>query len=346
MKWNYLALMCTLIINFQLSAFTSDAEAIAIAPPDLAITIARTGQTILLVTGADQSGITGIDAGEYIQDESWDTIDFFKYYGYEQIVSMIDENRSVRVSYESLLIPFETVTGNIGAGLNYSDHTEELKMKRPPFFFPKIVEPTSFNAPLDLETTRSLDYEAEIGIVLLEDYTGDSMPTHLGFILCNDFSDRRSLMKNMVITRPFGTTGFADGKSKPGYLPVGPWLVIPRSYVSFHELIDIRLTVNDQARQNDNGSSMVWGPMELLEQVPGYADLNYYYQGKRVDLLAGNKSIMKGTVIMTGTPAGVMFRVGNTFNSRLYLQSGDIVITSATYLGSLSTRIVSGKQAE
>ncbi len=64
-------------------------------------------------------------------------------------------------------------------------------------------------------------------------------------MLCNDFTDRWSLVKGIDFDEPRGTTGFPDGKGGEGMLPIGPLLVIPRDANAFYRGLTIELWSTD-----------------------------------------------------------------------------------------------------
>jgi fumarylacetoacetate (FAA) hydrolase family protein len=49
--------------------------------------------------------------------------------------------------------------------------------------------------------------------------------------------------------------------------------------------------------------------------------------------------IPKGTLVLTGTAAGVLFKPANIWNQGFYLQPGDVVRTEAAYLGHLENTV-------
>ena len=46
-----------------------------------------------------------------------------------------------------------------------------------------------------------------------------------------------------------------------------------------------------------------------------------------------------GTLVLTGTPEGVLFRLGTLWNPAAYLQEGDVVTSFGTYLGYMRNEI-------
>jgi 2-keto-4-pentenoate hydratase/2-oxohepta-3-ene-1,7-dioic acid hydratase in catechol pathway len=141
----------------------------------------------------------------------------------------------------------------------------------------------------------------------------------------------------------------AEGKSLPGFLPVGDRVWIPSRAVADSWLcVELRTEVNGEVRQSASSSDIVVGPREILAGV-----------AERLGL-AGFQA---GDWIITGTPPGVAsqvpgwiqrvlvlidpgaemkldFMIGGSASDPAYLRPGDAVTVSAGLLGSKTSRIV------
>jgi len=198
-----------------------------IAPPDEALTFARslTGQTIGVlshhgdhVTGVDLSALT-LSAGE-------DAVDLVNRLGYEAVsAAILGGQPNVTLAVSELDVPIKLTDAHIAVGTNYAEHAEESAVTGSPFLFPKLVTPIASHA--DIPTGAGLvDFEAELCLVPMKPL-GLTDPAGGGLILGNDVTDRAVLMRGVDLTDPQSGRGFTDGKSAPGYLPVGDLFVVP-----------------------------------------------------------------------------------------------------------------------
>jgi 2-keto-4-pentenoate hydratase/2-oxohepta-3-ene-1,7-dioic acid hydratase in catechol pathway len=163
----------------------------------------------------------------------------------------------------------------------------------------------------------------------------DSM--EFGLVLCNDFTDRLTLVRQLELGEAMGITGFASAKGKPTFLPTGYLFLIPRS-PEFYQSIQLELYVDNQQRQLFSAGTMILRINEIVSQSFAMAGTPFYRDDETIDILPERK-IPRGTLILTGTAAGVLFKPLNIWNQGFYLQSGDQVVTRATYLGELHNTI-------
>jgi 2-keto-4-pentenoate hydratase/2-oxohepta-3-ene-1,7-dioic acid hydratase in catechol pathway len=217
----------------------------------------------------------------------------------------------------------------VAAGLNYAGHAEEAG-GGDVFVFPKPAEPTPpygiVSAP---PAVVLLDYEVELGIVLLADVGLDAVPTweelleRSAFFVANDVTDREPIIRHAAITGP--GTGFVEAKGQPGFLPAGPWLVPGRELFAAVAAcggrgLPIRLEVNAgdgfEVRQDANTEQLLLDPVALLarlaEQVRAsgvrsempvvrHGETRHYPLA--IDPAAPR--LPAGSLLLTGTPAGV-----------------------------------------
>ncbi len=324
----------------------SQLSTLPIAPAKEALTFARTQlngkTTVILVTQYTNDKLTGINLNQVISSPLTDPIAIFNQLGYEALQRIIlNRNKTLTLAINQLIIPIDTQLDNIGVGGNYLEHIEESGLKgEPVFVFPKKVQPTLFNSAINGQIHGRLDYEAELGLVPLSDITKqDAPPKYLGFILCNDFTDRLTLVKDINQSLPMGTTGFALAKSQPGFLPLGNLFVIPKDYEKFLEKVNFKLYVNNRLRQSEIAANMREKPKDIFELVFINNRLSFYSDDQPNPLLTNNR-IPKGTIILSGTPAGVIFRIANVLNPMVYLKKGDQVSIQADYLGAVINEIL------
>ena len=197
-----------------------------------------------------------------------------------------------------------------------------------------------------------LDYEIELGIVVLEDITTNNMrdpdfAPRLGYFLAND------LQSTTVGILGFGTereARFLDQKgSFPGFLPVSQRMWVPNLQLPNSLLcIELQTYVNGELRQNQNAKNRIYTNRQIL----GFVAETY---GKNV--------IKAGTAIITGSPAGVALnaprwkkRLGKLLmmdrfdkvsavasasdSEGPFLQPGDVIIVHARPFGNIETTII------
>src|SRR5882762_614222 len=204
----------------------------------------------------------------------------------------------------------------LAIGLNYADHVEETKMKRPefPMFFNK--QSSSVTGPFDPihlpRVSSALDYEGELGFVIgrrCRHVPRDRAHEVIaGYLVVNDVSVRDWQFKAQTMTL---------GKSFDTHGPVGPWIVTPDEVGDPHTL-DLKTFVNGEVRQHSNTKHLVF---------------DCYAQ---VETLSTVCTLMPGTIVSTGTPAGVAFAM----KPPRFLKTGDIVRIEIERVGAIENRVI------
>lgn len=167
-------------------------------------------------------------------------------------------------------------------GLNYRDHAEELDMDIPeePIIF--LKPSTSVIGHLDYinypNSSKHLDYEAEIGIVISKEaknVKAENAGEFIGgYTAFNDVTARDLQQKDGQWTR---------AKSFDTFAPIGPCIKTELDPVNQ----DISLKLNGKTKQNSNTKNMIFDVYELVEFISEIMTLK------------------PGDVIATGTPPGV-----------------------------------------
>jgi 2-keto-4-pentenoate hydratase/2-oxohepta-3-ene-1,7-dioic acid hydratase in catechol pathway len=205
-------------------------------------------------------------------------------------------------------------------GLNYRAHAAEAKMEVPavPVFFLKawsslvghngvVVIPACAREP------REVDYEGELAVVIGAECRNASEHNALDFVLgytiANDISARRWQGKK-------GGGQWSRAKSFDTFCPLGPYIV-PRRLVPDPQKLRIRTLLNGEVMQDASTDDMVFSVAEI------------------VAALSQGTTLHPGTVILTGTPAGV----GYTRAPPVYLKKGDVVEVEIDLLGKLTSHV-------
>jgi 2,4-diketo-3-deoxy-L-fuconate hydrolase len=345
--------------------------------PEEAITLARfdkSGQVhTLAVLKDDGENITGIDISAELKRYDRNSFDVIKDLKFDAIVKLTHSStKHVSVRYEELL-PSVAGETHLAIGINYAEHGKETGQVRP-FMFPKYVDTDPAIHKLKYTNGWLLDHEVELGVVFPKAVCSlaDLNSMMIGFLVVNDFTDRATLMRKMDSRNVTGGKGFPDAKSKKGFLPTGPYMVIPKDWRAFVNELDLTLSVNGQQRQHGSAKDMVWNIDKIIEQsLSAKGKKTSYYQDKMVNLFEGN-CIPANSIIITGTPSGVVFNApgkgfifgtvlkyiftGGFFRSKMhpyilqqylkkelknprYLKPGDKVETSIRFLGTIKTNI-------
>ena len=300
-------------------------------PTSDALTFARTHDSrLLLVTKADQDGVEAVDLSAALDTAAVDPLEVMRTHGYQAVASAA-AGAAQRIPMAELGMPFDPAYPHIAAGTNFRAHAEEVGLEDGPFLFPKLTRATAWNAPVPARVR--LDYEAELCAVTLAAYSPDS-PSMLGFILCNDFTDRWALLAEIDLDTAMGQTGFPDAKGGAGMLPIGPFLVVPADHAGFHEHLEIGLAVDGELRQRDSAGLMIWSPDEIARNALERCETDFVSVAGE-HRLTPCEAIPEATLLLTGTPAGVAFHFLSIWRPASYLSSGNEVLTYGEHLGVL-----------
>jgi 2-keto-4-pentenoate hydratase/2-oxohepta-3-ene-1,7-dioic acid hydratase in catechol pathway len=207
----------------------------------------------------------------------------------------------------------------LAIGLNYKKHAEEGGKGVPerPMLF--IKSTTSLQNPGDpIELPRKLrsdevDYECELAVVIgnaCKNATrANALDYVLGYTAANDVSARDWQVR-------LNGGQFCQGKSFDTFCPLGPVLVT-RDEIPNPNSLAIKTILNGQAMQDWNTNDMVFDVPALIE------------------FLSGSKTLLPGTVILTGTPHGVGF----VRKPPVFLKPGDTVTIEIEKIGSLTNPV-------
>ena len=205
-------------------------------------------------------------------------------------------------------------------GLNYRKHAAEGKQEPPkyPVLFIKntaaLQNPGDpIEIPVKLASTR-VDYECELAVVIGRRCKNVSRANALDYVLgytCgNDVSARDW-------QRDGGGAQWCQGKSFDTFCPLGPVLVT-RDEIPNPNSLRIRTILNGETMQDWNTDDMIFDVPTLIE------------------FLSASKTLLPGTVIMTGTPHGVGF----ARRPQVWLKAGDTVTIDIEKIGALTNPVV------
>lgn len=208
-------------------------------------------------------------------------------------------------------------------GINYDAHAQEAGRfsdeafggERPyTIYFSKRVSTATGSGdfiPAYDGLVDSLDYEAELGVILgkdAKDVSKEEAEAYIfGYTVINDVSARNLQTRHKQWYR---------GKSLDGFTPMGPCIVTADEITDVQNL-DIHCYVNGQLRQSSNTKYMI-------QTVAG-----------AIAELSQGMTLQAGTIIATGTPAGV----GMGMQPPTFLRSGDTVVCEIESIGRLENTV-------
>jgi 2-keto-4-pentenoate hydratase/2-oxohepta-3-ene-1,7-dioic acid hydratase in catechol pathway len=209
----------------------------------------------------------------------------------------------------------------LAIGRNYAEHAAEMGSAAPerPLVFMKnpaavigdgeaIVIP-----PVCREPGPQVDFEGELAVVIDRDCRdvapGDALAFVRGYACANDVSARW--------WQKDGSGGqFCRGKSFDTFCPLGP--LVPAADIPDPQSLAIRTRVNGVVMQESNTALMLFPVATLVAE------------------LSRGMTLLAGTVILTGTPAGV----GAARKPPVFLTHGDVVEVEIEGVGLLRNHVI------
>ena len=208
-------------------------------------------------------------------------------------------------------------------GMNYKAHASEAAKydadaftKEKPaavYFSKRVSEAVAPGGVIQShqDLVERLDYEVELAVILGKTAkhvkaaeAGDYI---FGYTVLNDVSARD------VQT---GHKQWYFGKSLDGFTPMGP-CITTADEIAFPPALTLTTLVNGELRQNSNTSLLLNSIAEIIEE------------------LSSGMTLLPGTIIATGTPAGV----GMGFDPPKFLKPGDTVSCTIEGIGTLTNPV-------
>lgn len=208
-------------------------------------------------------------------------------------------------------------------GMNYKDHADEAAQynaeaftKEKPvavYFSKRVSQAVAPEGDIErhADLVERLDYEVELGVILGKaarnvkaEEAGDYI---FGYTVLNDVSARDVQTSHKQ---------WYFGKSLDGFTPMGP-CIVTADEIAFPPALDISSAVNGEPRQHSNTQLFLTSIPALLEE------------------LTAGMTLLPGTIIATGTPAGV----GMGFDPPKFLQSGDVVECTIQGIGTIHNTV-------
>ena len=278
--------------------------------------------------GAEHVGALTADGGGVLPLPAADMntlIETMTFEGLRSAVSAAERGSALALSDVELLAPIPRPRQDVLClGMNYLAHAEEaarysadaFRKERPVavYFSKRVSEAGKPDGliPRHAGLTDRLDYEAELAVVLgrtaRDVKAADAADCIFGYTVLNDVSAR---------DLQTGHKQWYFGKSLDGATPMGPVLVTADE-IAYPPALEITCRVNGELRQQSNTSLLITSIGQILEE------------------LTAGMTLLPGTIIATGTPAGV----GMGFDPPRFLQSGDTVECTIEGIGTLRNTVI------
>lgn len=207
-------------------------------------------------------------------------------------------------------------------GINYAAHAEEsarfkkeafVKRDKPIYFSKRVNRFLGDGEAIDghFDIVNSLDYEVELAVIIGKDAKNvskeDAADYIFGYTILNDMSARNLQTEH---------SQWYFGKSLDDFTPIGP-VITTADEISFPPKLSIKSYVNGELRQDSNTELLINTIDEIIEE------------------LSRGITLKAGTIIATGTPAGV----GMGFEPPKFLEMGDKVECEIEGIGKLTNII-------
>ena len=207
-------------------------------------------------------------------------------------------------------------------GMNYRDHLTEaanydsaFAKERPVtvYFSKRVSQAVAPEGFIESHPglVERLDYEAELAVIIGRTVknvkAADAADYIFGYTILNDVSAREVQTSHKQ---------FYFGKSLDGFTPIGP-CITTADEIAFPPALTLTTRVNGELRQNSNTELLLNSIAEIIQE------------------LSSGMTLLPGTIIATGTPAGV----GMGFDPPKFLKSGDVVECSIEGIGTLRNTV-------
>ena len=208
----------------------------------------------------------------------------------------------------------------ICAGMNYYSHKDECikegvdnKERSASVYFSKRASNIITSGDIidrHSDITNECDYEGELGVILYKDlYKASKEEIYnsiFGYVIINDVS-ARDLQRQHI--------QYYYAKSLDTYTVMSELLVTKDTFTTYPNL-NIKTYINNELRQNDNTSNMIYSIEDMLYE------------------LSRGITLAKGTILSTGTPSGV----GMGMNPKCYLNKDDVIRIEIEDIGVLENK--------
>ena len=281
----------------------------------------------MLNDGQEQVGILSEDGKSVIPANKYaDMPDLMAHSDFEELLAISRMGvAAVPIERVKILAPItEPANDIICLGINYASHDEELpqeyteekiqKRDVPVYFSKRVTRCVDPDGAIDghFDIVSKLDYECELAVIIgkdCKDVSEKEAPDYIfGYTILNDVTARdvQTAHKQWYF-----------GKSLDGFTPIGPCIVTADEFEAYPPQLGIRSFVNGEKRQDSNTRLQIFDIDHVIHE------------------LSQGMTLKAGTIIATGTPAGV----GMGMDPPQFLQPGDTVRCEIDGIGSLTNTV-------
>ena len=239
-------------------------------------------------------------------------------------VAIKEAKNKILLSDVTLLAPIPRPKQDvICLGINYKAHADEaerysdaFKKERPiPIYFSKRVNRATApgeGIPSHQDIVKDLDYEAELAVIIGREAShvpASQVKDYIfGYTIINDVSARTLQTQHKQ---------WYFGKGLDGFLPMGPCIATVDE-LQYPPHVQIQSRVNGELRQDSNTRLLIFDIDHIVSE------------------LSQGMTLKAGTIIATGTPAGV----GMGFNPPRFLKPGDVVECTIEGIGTIANKVM------
>ena len=281
----------------------------------------------MLNDGQEQVGILSEDGKFVIPANKYaDMPDLMAHSDFEELLAISRMGvAAVPIERVKILAPItEPANDIICLGINYASHDEELpqeyteekiqKRDVPVYFSKRVTRCVDPDGAIDghFDIVSKLDYECELAVIIgkdCKDVSEKEAPDYIfGYTILNDVTARdvQTAHKQWYF-----------GKSLDGFTPIGPCIVTADEFEAYPPQLGIRSFVNGEKRQDSNTRLQIFDIDNVIHE------------------LSLGLTLKAGTIIATGTPAGV----GMGMDPPQFLKPGDTVRCEIDGIGSLTNTV-------
>lgn len=231
---------------------------------------------------------------------------------------------SLPLSAVTLLAPIPRPRQDvICLGINYRAHADEStrydagafggERPAPIYFSKRVTEAVGPEGFIESHPglVERLDYEAELAVIIGRTArnvkAAGAADCIFGYTVLNDVSARRLQTTHKQ---------WYFGKSLDGFTPIGP-CITTADEIAFPPALAISSRINGELRQDSTTDLLITGIADIIQE------------------LSSGMTLLPGTIIATGTPAGV----GMGFDPPKFLKPGDVVECTIERIGTLRNTV-------
>ena len=258
----------------------------------------------------DRKTVNKLMVYENVFSDVGELIEYFKFDTISNLDRIRKSEEKFNIEDVKILAPIPFPKQDIIClGINYMAHAEESarykkedfggKREYAVYFSKRVNEAIGDGDYIDghFDIVDSLDYEAELGVIIGKDCKdvskNDAFSYVLGYTVINDVSARNLQTQHKQ---------WYFGKSLDGFTPMGP-CIVTADEIGNPPVLDICSRVNGEVRQKSRTDLFIFDVPHVISE------------------LSKGMTLKAGTIISMGTPAGV----GMGFVPPKFLKSGDVV---------------------